>query len=291
MSEPRIDVLSDIACHLGEGPTYDPQSGTLFWFDILGRKLWSRSDAGEVSVADLPEMTSALGIVDAGRQLLVTETGVHVRDVATGRIALHTPLEADNVGTRSNDSRVHPSGAFWIGTMGRHAEKQAGAIYWFSKGEVRRIVPDITIPNSICFSPDGSVAYYTGATSGVLNRIACDPATGLPTGEAQVFHDHRGEAGSLDGSVVDADGVLWNALWGAGRVDAYSPDGKRIRSIDLPARQTSCPAFFGPNADRLAVTSAYEGYDDAKHAADPKAGWTFAIDMPVKGRFEPRVLI
>ena len=116
MSEPRIDVLSDIACHLGEGPTYDPQSGTLFWFDILGRKLWSRSDAGEVSVADLPEMTSALGIVDAGRQLLVTETGVHVRDVATGRITLHTPLEADNVGTRSNDSRVHPSGAFWIGT-------------------------------------------------------------------------------------------------------------------------------------------------------------------------------
>ncbi|MGD9916223.1 MAG: SMP-30/gluconolactonase/LRE family protein [Rhizobiaceae bacterium] len=291
MSEPRIDVLSDIACHLGEGPTYDPASQTLFWFDILGRKLWSRSDAGEVSVTDLPEMTSALGVIDAGRQLLVTETGLHVRDVATGRITLHTPLEADNAGTRSNDSRVHPCGAFWIGTMGKHAEKQAGAIYWFSRGEVRRIVPDVTIPNSICFSPDGSVAYYTDTTSGMLHRIDCDPATGLPRGQAKIFHDQRGQPGSIDGSVIDADGVLWNALWGAGRVDAYTPDRKRIRSIDLPAKQTSCPAFYGPNADRLAVTSAYEGYDDASHAADPKAGWTFAIDMPVKGRFEPRVLI
>jgi sugar lactone lactonase len=39
------------------------------------------------------------------------------------------------------------------------------------------------------------------------------------------------------------------------------------------------------------VTSAWEGYDEAARAAEPKAGWTFAIDLPVKGRFEPRVLI
>ena len=35
--------------------------------------------------------------------------------------------------TRSNDARVHPSGTFWIGTMGRNAEKGAGAIYAFHR--------------------------------------------------------------------------------------------------------------------------------------------------------------
>lgn len=291
MSEPSIEILSDFACELGEGPTYDPMSGTLFWFDILGRKLLSRSDDGGFAVSDLPELTSALGVIDAGRQLLVTETGLHVRDTATGKLTQHTPIEADNPATRSNDSRVHPSGAFWIGTMGKKAEKKAGAIYWFFKGEVRKIVPEITIPNSICFSPDGATAYYTGATMGVLHRIDCDPKTGLPTGEAKIFYDQRGKPGALDGSVVDADGVLWNARWGGGAVDAYSPDGQRIRTIALPARQTSCPAFFGRDAGRLAVTSALEGYDQAARAAEPQAGFTFAIDLPVKGRFEPRVLI
>jgi sugar lactone lactonase YvrE len=291
VSQPKIEVLSDIACHLGEGPTYDPLSKTLFWFDIHGKKLLARTDDGAVSVTDLPELTSALGVIDAERQLLVTETGLHVRETATGKIALHTPLEADNSATRSNDARVHPSGAFWIGTMGKRAEKQAGAIYWFSRGEIRKIVPHVTIPNSICFSPDGATAFYTGATMEVLHRIACDPQTGLPAGEPQIFHDQRARPGELDGSVVDADGVLWNARWGGGAVDAYSPDGKRIRTIDLPARQTSCPAFFGADAGRLAVTSAWQDYDEAARAADPKAGWTFAIDLPVKGRFEPRVLI
>ncbi len=70
-----------------------------------------------------------------------------------------------------------------------------GRFTGFFRGEVRRIVPDVTIPNSICFSPDGTTAYYTGATMEVLHRIACDPKTGLPTGAAQIFHDQRGGPG------------------------------------------------------------------------------------------------
>ena len=92
-------------------------------------------------------------------------------------------------------------------------------------------------------------------------------------------------------SVVDADGTLWNARWGEGRVNAYSPDGRLVRSVPVPAVQTSCPAFFGPRADRLAVTSAWAGMDERQRAADPHAGKTFRIDLPVNGRFEPRVLI
>jgi sugar lactone lactonase YvrE len=32
--------LNAPACTLGEGPTYDPHTGTAWWFDILGRKLF-----------------------------------------------------------------------------------------------------------------------------------------------------------------------------------------------------------------------------------------------------------
>src|SRR5690606_26031481 len=120
------------------------------------------------------------------------------------------PIEADNPVTRSNDSRVHASGAFWVGTMGKSSEKGAGAIYWYRAGELRLLYPEISIPNSICFSPAGDIAYYADTGRNILYRVACDPETGLPTGEPAVLLDERGTVGGLDGSVCDRDGNIWN---------------------------------------------------------------------------------
>jgi sugar lactone lactonase YvrE len=292
MAADGVTIFSDVACELGEGPSYDPATAKLFWFDIVGKKLLEKKfPDGLTIVHDLPFMGSAIAAIDAERQLVVAEGGIYVRETRTGALALHTPLEADNPANRSNDSRVHPSGAFWIGTMARDEGSPAGSIYWFFKGELRRLFDRITVPNSICFSPDGATAYFTGRTANVIHRVDCDPATGLPTGEIKVFAETSGADGWVDGSVVDADGVLWNARWGGARVDAYAPDGRLVRSIPMPAGQCSCPAFVGPDASRIAVTSAWKGKDAAARAADPEAGKTFLLDIAVSGRFEPNVVI
>ncbi|WP_430691645.1 SMP-30/gluconolactonase/LRE family protein [Mesorhizobium captivum] len=286
-----VSIFSDQICELGEGPSYDPGTDALFWFDIVNGKLLEKRLAGVLKVHDLGLMASAIAIIDDARQLIATEKGLYVRDVATGKLALHTPIEADNPLTRSNDSRVHPCGAFWTGTMGKDEGKGAGAIYWFFKGELRRLFADITVSNSICFSEDGAIAYYTDTATGLLMRVACDPATGLPVGEPKVFIDHRSSKGYVDGSVVDSEGVLWNAVWGGKAVKAYSPDGALLREIAMPVTQPSCPAFVGRKADRIAVTSAWKGKDEKQRALDPQAGMTFLLDLSVKGRLEPRVLI
>ena len=288
----NVSVFSDHICELGEGPSYDPATDTLFWFDIVNGLLLEQGvTSGVLKVHELGQMASAIAIIDDKRQLIATETGLQVRDVATGKLTLHTPIEADNALTRSNDSRVHPCGAFWVGTMAKNEGKGAGSIYWFFKGELRRLYTGITVSNSICFSQDGTIAYYTDTATGLLMRVACDPATGLPVGESKVFVDHRSSKGYVDGSVVDRDGVLWNAVWGGKAVKAYAPDGTLLREIPMPATQSSCPAFVGFKADRLAVTSAWKGKDDKQRKLDPQAGMTFLLDIPVNGRFEPRVLI
>lgn len=285
-------VISDFACQLGEGPAYDPATDTLYWFDIAGRKLLEkRMPDGAVTVHDLPVMASALAVVDDKRQLLVTERGLELRDKASGKLTLHKAVEGDDPLTRSNDARVHPSGALWFSTMATQQKdrKGRGAIYWYKAGEVRQLYPQIEIPNSICFSPDGAIAYFTDTAKNVLMRVKCDPTTGLPVGEAKAFFDSSGEEGGLDGSVCDAEGVIWNARWGSSRVDAYSPQGKRLRSIPAPALQPSCPVFVGKQAQQLAVTSAWEGMDDAVRASDPQGGWTVMLDVNVRGRFDPPV--
>jgi sugar lactone lactonase len=282
-------LLSAERCHLGEGPTYDAATNTAWWFDILERKLFEAQLAsGSVTVHSLGKMASALARIDGERQLIVAEDGLYIRSIADGRMSLFAPLEPDNPATRSNDSRVHPSGTFWLGTMGRNAEPRTGAIYALQGGRISRLYGDITIPNAICFSGDGSIGYFADTATNILYRVPLDAATGLPVGDPVPFVRHEG-VGGIDGAVVDADGLIWNARWGGGCIDVYDTSGQRQRSLRVPARQSSCPAFVGRDFSRLLVTTAWEGMDDAARAADPEHGRTFILDVASRGRSEPDV--
>jgi sugar lactone lactonase len=289
---PGFRILDETRCRLGEGPSYEVETDTLFWFDILDRKLLEFSfESGKTLVHNLPFMASAIFSIDAGRQLILSEQGLHVRNRADGALSLLVAVEADNRITRSNDARAHPCGAVWFGTMGIEEEAGAGAIYHFFKGAVRILFADITIPNSICFSPDGTVGYFIDTPTHKLMRVAIDPKTALPVGAPQLFYEHQ-SAGWIDGSVCDAHGNVWNARWGAGEVACHAPDGSVVSSISVPlSPQSSCPAFAGRDADRLCVTSAYKLMSDKALAAAPNAGKTFIADLRVKGRHEPKVLI
>jgi sugar lactone lactonase YvrE len=289
IEEVPTTTLSAERCHLGEGPTYDATIDTAWWFDIPERRLFEADIAsGRVKVHTLDRMASALARIDAQRQLLVTEDGLYIRHVAYGRTELFAPLEADNPATRSNDARVHPSGTLWLGTMGRKAEPRAGAIYALHRGRLSRLYPDITIPNAICFSPDGETGYFADTATNIIHRVPLDAATGLPVGDPVPFIHHQG-AGGIDGAVVDADGLIWNARWGGGCIDVYDTGGRRLRSLRVPARQSSCPAFVGRDFSRLLVTSAWQGMDEAARAGDPEHGRTFILDVGARGRAEPDV--
>ncbi|TRL39283.1 SMP-30/gluconolactonase/LRE family protein [Rhizobium straminoryzae] len=280
-------ILSDHASELGEGPTYDAATDTLWWFNILGKELHELNLAsGARRVHPLPFKASVLARIDADRQLIATEQGLMIRDIASGGFTPYVELEPAHMGNRSNDGRVHASGALWIGTMGLKAQNGAGSIYHVAKGAVTRIVTGISIPNSICFSPDGATGYYTDTRIGNIMRLPLDAETGLPVGEATVFVP-AGADGGPDGSVCDADGYLWNARWGAGAVDRYAPDGRHVARYSVPTSRASCPAFFGKSADRMAVTTAYEGASADERASDTKAGFLFDLGITVNGRVEP----
>ena len=280
-------VFHDARCHLGEGPTYDPATDTAWWFDILERRLFE-ARAGAVRVHALPVMASALAVVDDRHLLISAEDGLHLRDRVDGRMRRVHPNPPGPARQRSNDGRAHPSGTFWFSTLALDKRPGAAAIHALHRGRVRTLFPGLTIPNAICFAPDGATGYFADTAAAALHRVTLDPATGLPSGPPVVIHRHEG-GGGLDGAVTDADGLLWIARWGGGRIDAFTAGGEPVRSVAVPARQASCPVFVGRQLDRLLVTSATEGLDEAARAADPHGGKTFLVDPGTRGRPEPRV--
>lgn len=279
-------IFDTTTCELGEGPLWHPGRHSLFWFDILNCCLYERPLNGDRVRREFDLMCSAAGILDDNRLLIASETALSVLDLTTGALDCVTPLEADNPETRSNDGRADPCGGFWIGTMGKQAQPGAGAIWRYHRGQLRRLFANITISNSICFAPDGRTAYFADTAEAVIRSVALDDE-GWPADLPRVFADLSGTGLNPDGAVVDAQGCLWSAQWGAGRVARYGPDGRFLDAVALPARQVSCPAFGGRDLSTLFVTSAREGMDRPA----PEDGCCFAVPTAFRGQAEHRVIL
>ncbi|WP_428544005.1 SMP-30/gluconolactonase/LRE family protein [Profundibacter sp.] len=275
-------IYDETPCELGEGPLWHPLRGELFWFDILAKRLHTKGRAWQFD-----RFVSAAGWVDRENLLIADDRSLFLFNLETGERREVCALESDNPATRSNDGRADPWGGFWIGTMGLDAQAGAGAIYRWFRGELRRLIPGVTIPNAICFAPDRRCVYYTDTANAVIWRQPLDAHDGWPKGAAEKFLDLAREGLNPDGAVCDAEGGLWNAQWGASRIARYTPDGRLERTVAMPTENVTCPAFGGPGMKTLFTTSATIGLEHA----DPDAGKTFATVTEIEGVPENRVIL
>lgn len=273
---------------LGEGPGYDPKRNIAWWFDIERSRVYLHDGSlGKTTRYNLDAAGSALAVTEDARYLMVAADGLYLFDPATGSTQFHIGLEVENSNTRSNDARVHPSGHFWVSTMGWNAEEKAGSIYLLKEGRLEPIFTGVTIPNAICFSPAGETGYFTDTSDGRIMKVALDPDTGRPVAAPEVYIADPG--GNPDGAVTDAEGNLWVTLFGGGRVLGYNPSGVQIGEISVPAANVTCPAFVGADARQMLVTTALYGLTEAERAENPGAGATFVTEVDIPGRFDPPV--
>jgi sugar lactone lactonase YvrE len=279
------ELFIDSRCELGEGPFWHPLQERLFWFDILNKTLFSATSGGiMVDRFTFDATVTAAGVIDSDNLAVASAAGLFRLQLSTDTREIIIPLEPDSTTTRTNDGRVNPAGGFWIGTMGlsEPGKIAAGSLYQVRGGEVTKLLSDVFIPNSTCFSPDGRTAYFADTIAGTIRKVAIDHETGLPTGEWSAFAD-TSHPGGPDGSVVDAEGFVWNARWGGSSVIRFAPDGRVDRVVKLPVSRVTCPAFGGKDLKTMYITSAREGMSAAELAAEPMAGSVFAIELDVPG--------
>jgi sugar lactone lactonase YvrE len=283
-------IFDDRACLLGEGPLWHPLRHQLFWFDIMGKRLLSQDQSGP-KIWQFDRHVSAAGWINSDQLIIASERDLFLFDLQDGSQTTLVPLEADNPITRSNDGRADPQGGIWIGTMGKRADTDAGAIYRYYRGEVRQLFDKISISNSICFSPDGAWAYFSDTAQHLVWRQPLTATDGWPNGEPQIYLDHRKTGLNPDGAVVDTDGNFWCAEWGASRVSCYDPAGQILHQIAVAASRPTCPAFGGSDLSVLYVTSARQGLAPDAETTEPDAGKTFAILTTATGQKEHQVIL
>lgn len=286
----NYQTFDDTKCELGEGALWHPELNCLFWFDIISRRLFANLN-GEIKSWTFNESVSAAVWIDEDSLLLSSETGLSKFSISTGERTPIIQIESNNSVTRSNDGRADRQHGFWISTMGLNAEHEAGAIYRFYRGEVRKLHDKITIPNSICFSPDGAFAYFTDTLTKKIMRQKLDQITGWPSADPDVYLDLTSQEGGPDGAVTDVDGNIWIAFWGKGCVEGFDENGNSVGRLVLPAAQTTCPAFGGENFETLFVTSAMAGLGEEHRKLSSADGMTFSGLVGFRGLPEPNVIL
>jgi L-arabinonolactonase len=277
-------LLVDCRCTLGEGIVWWAERRSLLWTDIERSTLWMHHlDDNATRQWPLPDRLGSFAICESGRLLLGLAKNLAFAElVERDGVALHIeplmPIDPMFPRNRINDGRTDRAGNFVFGTMNELQDSPAGSFYQYSSSHgLRRLdVGGVVIPNSICFSPDGRTMYFCDSLDARIRQ--CDYDADL----ARVSHVRdfvRLNAGSglPDGSIVDTDGCLWNAVWGAAMVRRYDPSGRLLSEVPVPSKNLTCVAFGGASLDELFVTSSRQDMSEEELAATPSSGSVYRV--------------
>ncbi len=285
-----------VANTLGECILWNAEQQVVWWTDIHESTLYSFNPVtSELKTYALPERLGSFGFIENDSRLVCAfASGFAFYQPESGEIEWLARPEQSYQGTRFNDGRVDRNGHFWAGTMveGEGLDESGnpvkGSLYRLADNKCMRMFCDVDISNSICWSIDGSTLYFANSPTQIIHAFDVNgDIRDSRLLNKRIFAKSDSPA-TPDGSVIDADGYLWNAQWGGGKIVRYSPSGDVDYELLLPVSQPTCIGFGGPDMNWLFVTTANENLTAVQLATQPNAGDVFIYRTPFKGLVEPR---
>ena len=211
---------------------------------------------GSLASLDVGQVIGTVLLRESGGLVAALKDGVAWLDEATGTLELFAAIERDDPGSRLNDSKCDPAGRLWTGTLRYDLAPGASSLYRvLPDGTVTRVAEGGSISNGIGWSPAGDRMYYIDTGAGTLDVFDYDLATGTASNRT-TLRTFTPAGGLPDGLAVDADGDVWVAFFGGGRVERLSPAGELVERIELPVSQPTSVAFGGDGLVDLYITTA-----------------------------------
>jgi sugar lactone lactonase YvrE len=274
--------LLDGKFDLAESPVWSVAEQTLWFVDINAPNLHRLDPATlHLDTWPMPAAIGSIALTGDGKVIAARRDGIWRFDPATEQETLLAASPLENA--RFNDGRCDRQGRFWAGGMSDDRAPET-ALYRLDGDRMMRqgLVGGIGISNALAWSPDGRTMYHGDTPTSCVHAYDYDVKTGTISNR-RLFLDLRETAERPDGAAVDSAGNYWVAFYGAGKVAQFSPEGRRLREVDLPVKAPTMPCFGGADLQTLFITTARQ-----KHTADelkkmPLAGGIFSLRVDVPG--------
>lgn len=269
---------------LAEGPVWDAARRRLLWVDILGKQVLEGAFGGDrIDVTRrhaFDVMVGAVSVADDGSLLVAAQEHFVVQRPDGSRLIGPRVVPA-GAGRRLNDGSTDPAGRFVVGTLSLDEPSESETLLRLEQnGDVTHLDGDLTLSNGLAWSADGRQMYSVDTLRRTVYVRSYDPASGA-VGERRPHL--RLADGSPDGIALDAEGHLWVAVWGAGEVRRFAPDGTPSAKMSVAAPHTSSVAFAGDDLRTLVITTARAELSDEQLSAAPHSGRLFTARVDVPG--------
>jgi L-arabinonolactonase len=272
---------------LGEVPRWHPSERALYWIDAFKPAIHRLHPAsGALESWTPPEKLGSFAPRAGGGLLIAGRGGLAHYDPASATLDRIVDPEAGGAVNILNDGRCDRCGRFWVGSMSKTMERASGRLYRLERGHLDAVDDGIWVANGVCWSPDDRRMYLADSHVKTIFVYDFDLAAGM-IGPRRVFATMQDRRGVPDGSSVDAEGCIWNAVFDGGCVVRYAPDGRIRSTVQLPVSRPTACTFGGADLATLYVTTARFRLAPDKLAAEAHAGGLLALDVGVKGLPEP----
>jgi sugar lactone lactonase YvrE len=291
------EIIYDAQATLGEGPAWDAKSRTLYWVDILGKRIYYHRE-DEDGFVQLDQMPGCLAPCKDGNLLVAARASILTLEPfdrtpwpehqggqgrpATAKTTILATLDepADN---RFNDGKCDPAGRFLAGTMDIDEKAASGALYSFDGLQATCLLDGLRISNGLAWSPDYRTLYYIDTPTREVRAFDYDLATGR-IANSRVAITVPEALGWPDGMTSDTGGDLWIAMWSGAQVTRWNPrKGELLEQIPLPAKNVTSCVFAGENLNELYVTSACKDLGQADLTAYRYSGGLMRVKTRVEG--------
>lgn len=274
----QAELIFDAKATLGEGPAWDAKTKTLYWVDILEKRVY----AGNELLAQLDDFIGCLAPCKNGHLLLGKRLSFTDFEPASVRERVLASL-SEPTANRINDGKCDPAGRFLAGTLDMDEKDSNGVLYSFDGKNTTRLLDGIRISNGLTWSPDHKTFYYIDTPTRRVKAFDYDVSTGQIANPRVAIHVPEA-LGWPDGMTCDMDGNLWIAMWGGAQVTQWSPNtAKLLEQVFIPAWLSSSCIFGGRNMNELYVTSARKDMNEADLKKYPLSGGLFKVHTKVEG--------
>lgn len=283
-------IIAQTRDRLGESPMWHPGEQALYWVDWYGptlrRKSWHQDRIESWTIPGETVLGSFV-FASGGRLLLAVDSGLALFDPATGGL---TPFADPNGGRPAigyNDSKLDRQGRLWAGTFDVPETEPRGILYCVTPDGTWSVGDSgFAVCNGPAFSPDGGTMYFSDSMGGRVLAYDVSPTSRVITNR-RLFTSFGAEDGVPDGLTVDAEGGVWCAQYGAGRITRFAPDGRVLGAWDLPCPVVTAPAFGGPDMTTLFVTTGWSPGVRTPDEETGPGGAVLALETGIQGIAEP----
>lgn len=278
----EVDLALDARALVGECPVWDTHRECLWWVDVRRGEVHRYDGVVDDVVVRAPGETLSAVVPRTDGGLLIAR-GSHLDARSTDGV-VDWSIECPD-GDRLNDGKCDPVGRFLVGSLTYDPSRGVSALYAVTarpSPDVRRLLGGLGLSNGLGWSPDAMLLYFVDTATRRVDVFDYDAETGCIAGR-RCLADLADHPGNPDGLAVDAQGCVWVAMSGAGRILRVSPRGDLVGTVELPvSRVTSC-TFGGSRLTELYVTTASYGLDDQQRRLQIYAGGLFVIDVGIAG--------